>query len=317
MTTSGSVDFSMTRNEIITDSLMLLGVLGQEEAIRNEDLTTANRALNRLIKHFENQALHIWKRSEATVFLQKDQNKFTLGLGSTDHVTENYNQTSLSGDEASGQTIISVSSISGITINDYIGIVLSDGSTHWSTVSSIGVDTVTINDALTGDASSDAYVWTYTSKINKPLSIYNARRHEISSETDIEMNLISYEDYQNLPNKTTNSGTPIQWNYDRKTSVGYLYVWPIASNASYLMKITFAKPLEDFDSAGNTPDLPQEWYDALVYQLAVRLAPMYGMGGKQEFLILKGQADEILAQALAFDDEKTYITFKPDSRYAD
>jgi len=124
MATSSSVNFSMTRNEIITDALMLIGALGADEALQSTDIAIANRALNRLIKSFENQAIHIWKRSEATVFLQKSQEDYVFGTGSTDYATESYVQTTLSAAEASGQTVISVSSVAGITASDYVGIVM-------------------------------------------------------------------------------------------------------------------------------------------------------------------------------------------------
>lgn len=317
MATSGSVNFSMTRDEIISDALNALGVLGTGQSIEPDDLTKCNRALNRLIKWFENYALHVWKRSEFTLFLQQDQSEYQLGGSSSDHATESFDQTALSGDEASGQTVLSIDSNSGMTNGDYIGIVLDDGSTHWTTIVSSTSTTVTITDALADDASSDNIVFSYTSKINKPLDVYDVRRRLLIDDTDCRMKKFdSYEQYQGIPTKS-DSGTPYQWTYARLSPHGILYVWQPPEDASYILKVTYAKPIEDFDAASDTPDFPQEWYDVLVYGLAVRVAGMFGRTGTQQYQDCKSIYSDALVTALSFDVENGHVSIKPDPRLSD
>lgn len=69
--------------------------------------------------------------------------------------------TTVNGDEATGQTDITLTSATSIAVNDIIGIVLDTGFYWWSYVTSIaGAPTVTINDALPSQASTGAAVVT-------------------------------------------------------------------------------------------------------------------------------------------------------------
>lgn len=315
MSTSGSVNFSLSRNDIITEAVIQAGILGEEEAIQNSLLSRGNLLLNSLVKTYENSALHIWKKSEATLFLQVDQSEYILGSGSTDHATESYGSTAISADEASGQTVLSIDSNSDMSNGDYIGIELNDGTLHWSTIVSSTATTVTITDALTDDADVDNVVYFYTTKIDKPLDVYSIRRRTITTSTDITLgDALSYDDFQNLPNKTT-TGSVVQWHYQRKNSNGKLFVWPAPANIDYALKITYAKPLEDFDTASDTPDFPQEWYLLLIKELALLM-----MGpskrGSREYTTLFNEITLLKKEVLGFDTEKTYFKMKPDNFYA-
>jgi hypothetical protein len=311
MTTSNSTNFSMTRNEIITDALQGIGVLGEDESPTSSAVTSANRALNRIVKAFENQSSHVWKKKEATLFLQMDQESYTLGGSSTDHATGSFVQTTLSGAEALGQTALSVTSSTGMTAADYVGIVLDDGSIHWTTISVVNSSVlITITLALASAAASGNVVYSYTTKILKPLKIYGVRRHNVSDDSDIAINELSYEDYMNLSVKTT-SGTVCQYMYHRDNSDGTFYVWLSPDDADDVLKITYSPSFEDFDNTSDTPDFPQEWYDVLVLALEVRLARTYGKATGDFYSNLKADYNTSLATALAFDVEQTYITMVP------
>ena len=309
MATSSSTDFSMTRNEIIEDALHTLTVLGSEEALQDTDLAIGTRALNRLIKHWENKAIHIWKRTEALLFVQAGQSKYTLGTGMTDHCTETYVSTTLSANAAASASSITVTSTTGMTVGDYIGILLDSGSFHWTTISAIP-STVTLTTALPSAAASGKNVFTYTTNIAKPLNIYNARRYNMTSELEIMMTELAYDDYMNLPNKNTDSGTePLNYMYNRNLNTGDFYIWPQPQTVGALVKLTYAKPIQDFDNATDTPDLPQEWYDAIVLNLAVKLAHVYGKASGDSYNALKLDAMEALNDALSFDNDLNYVKF--------
>jgi len=315
MATSGSVNFSMTRNEIITDALEQISVLGEGETPSGPQLTKANRALNRIIKAFENSARHIWKLSEATLFTQVNQEVYTLGAGSTDHCTEHYVSTTLSGDEALGQTVLSVTSSTGMTAADYVGIVLDNDTIHWTTIVSVDSSTqITITLALASAAASGNNVYSYTTKINKPLDIVNARLRLMSTSIDIDLTKIDYDEYFRMPNKITNGGTTISWMFHRLNLISKFYVYPIPINSTHTINFSYFKPIEDFDSAGDTPDFPAEWYDYFVLALAIRLSPSYGILSTDEYVALQGEANAALMVALSFDNSKGAIRFSPDIR---
>lgn len=62
--------------------------------------------------------------------------------------------TTISINEASGQTVISVTSVSGFSANDTVRITLNDASIHQTTVASVGVGEITIDDALPSAADA-------------------------------------------------------------------------------------------------------------------------------------------------------------------
>lgn len=65
-----------------------------------------------------------------------------------------YAETTLSADEVSGETELSVTSNTGFSSGDSITIFLDNDETHLSTISSVGSGTVTISTALPSKASS-------------------------------------------------------------------------------------------------------------------------------------------------------------------
>lgn len=150
----------------------------------------------------------------------------------------------------------------------------------------------------------------------KPLKIIQAFNHNTSTNIDIPMRILTRDEYNRLGNKTI-TGNPIQIYYDPQNSYGDLYVFPTAdANAvSYnQIKIFYQRPFEDFDASTDEPDFPQEWYEAVTWGLAYRLAAEYQMPilHRQS---LKKDADEFRALALSFGTEEGSLFVRPDYRY--
>jgi hypothetical protein len=72
---------------------------------------------------------------------------------------------------------------------------------------------------------------------------------------------------------------------------------------------TYDRQIEIFENTLDKQDFPNEWSEAIVYQLAVRLAPRYGKIDK--LTILKPIADELLKKMESFDDEWGSIYLQP------
>ena len=82
-------------------------------------------------------------------------------------------------------------------------------------------------------------------------------------------------DYLNLPNKRT-SGTPVQFYYDPKIDHGLFFAWPAPTSTDTLIRGTYYRPLNIFDDADDSPDFPDEWLQALEYNLALLNASKFG-----------------------------------------
>ena len=311
MTTSGSINFNQTRDEIIYDALSMIRVVEFGESLSIDDINLGTRVLNRLVKSWQQQGVHLWKKKEATLFLAKDTNSYLLGGSSGTHATESYVSTALSADAAIGVTTLTVTSTTGMSTNDFIGVVLDDNTLFWATVNTVISSTsVSINNALLVAASSGNYIFSYTTKITRPLFILAARRFLVSSNQEIPMIVYSHEEYYELPNKTS-SGASTTVNYDPQLGSGIFKLWQTPSNIANLIKFTYGKSIEDFDSLSDYSDFPQEWLEAIVLNLATKLAYHYGKATAPDFQSLKQDAAMELERAKTFDSEPGSVFFQP------
>jgi hypothetical protein len=79
MTTSGTTTYSVTRNDIISASLRLLGVL-EEGAVPNAAaIENASMVLNLLIKDWMTDGIKLWTVNEIILPLVNTQNTYTIG----------------------------------------------------------------------------------------------------------------------------------------------------------------------------------------------------------------------------------------------
>jgi hypothetical protein len=117
-------------------------------------------------------------------------------------------------------------------------------------------------------------------------------------------------DYQALPNKTS-TGAVNQVFYDPQLTTGYLYLWLAQSSVEDLVKFTWWRPIEDFNAAGDNADLPQEWLQALIFNLSVVMAPEFGVP-TERLAPIKMMADEYLAEMKGFDRDGDSIVFGVD-----
>lgn len=276
---SGSVNFSINRDEIILGALRKLGVLSRGVTASAEDISEGSEALNLIVKQWMGNSdfapgLKVWTRKRGTIFPELNEHEYTLGPNG-DHATSSYTQTTLSADEAIGQTTLSITSTTNMANSDYIGIRCNDGSIHWSTVSSfVANTTVTIANALTVAAASGSTVYYYTTKLLMPLSIISLRRKNTSSSED-PLSKMQVDEYEAITDKSTN-GTPTRFLYESGKTDGLLFLDQGISDTTDVYPITFLRTVDDFDSASDTPDYPQIWYRPLMLQTSIDLAPERG-----------------------------------------
>jgi hypothetical protein len=263
-----------------------------------------------MLKSWQNQGIHLWTNQEATVFLS--ENTKTYSLGSTgDHASDNAHFTTLSGSEALGQTVLSTTDTSNISNNDVIGIVLDDDTIHWSTVSSKTSTTVTIGLGLVSAASSGNRVYSYTNNIStRPLKILKAWIRD-SNDTDIMCKVVSRDEYQSLPNKSTSSNRAIDIYYDPgRESTGTLYIWPPANDVTMTLHIDYRRSIQDFDSSTDTADLPVEGLEAVIAGLACAMCHK----GAAQYPGLEKDAEVALQKFLDSDHESSPVYIIPVTR---
>lgn len=316
MATSGTFTFGRNRDQIIKAALRRAGVIQEGETPSSDLVTDAAETLNVLVKHWQGPGgIQMWTVSEATLFLQQDQIQYILASSSSDHATESFVETTLSAAATSGASTFSVTSASGLAASQYIGIELDSGAYQWTTISSIASTTVTPAAALTGDAASGNRVVAYTTKLVRPLKIISARRYNYDSDIETPLHEMGRIEYRDMPNKTSES-TPTSFFYERRggaNATGLIYFWPQPSGVDDAVKMTVARPIQDFSAAGDDPDLPQEWIKAIIDGLAFELADEFDVP-EPRYTRLMNKASKSLSDVQWFEQELDEIYFVPDHR---
>lgn len=312
MAVSTSIDFNETLTEIITDALSLIQVAGVGQTISSEDYSLSQRALNRMLKAWQAQGIYLFGQTEGVLVPAASTAQYAMSSASTSAnvaVASDFFNTTLSAAEAAGQTVLSTTSTTNIAVSDKVGITLSDGTVQWTTLSSKTSTTMTVADALTGAASSGAYVYSFTTRMDRPVRILSARTYDPTSTNETPLTMLSREDYfSNTPNKLS-TGSPTSFYYDPQMTTGQLYVWPVQSTITQIIKFTYQRQITDVDATTDNIDFPQEWLDAVVYSLAVRLGPFFGK--HQEASALLPLASTFLSNAMDFDNETVSMTICP------
>lgn len=108
---------------------------------------------------------------------------------------------------------------------------------------------------------------------------------------ELPMWQLSQQEYFSLPNKDS-QGYPTQYYYDRQRDTATIYVWLSPDAYTGELRYTYRRIIDDIVNANDNLDLPQEWYKAIIYGLAVELIPQYGKADSGNAkLVLAGFAD--------------------------
>lgn len=95
-----------------------------------------------------------------------------------------------------------------------------------------------------------------------------------NNPNEIPVARINKDDYWNLPNKTF-AGRPVQYWLDRQVGDGaVMYLWPAPNEAAQFQQITALthRHIMDVGTLQNTLEIPQRWYEAIIWMLAKRVA---------------------------------------------
>lgn len=306
MATSGSIDFSMTRNDIISSAFRKLGLYAEGEEPTNQQITDAALDLNMMVKHWKTDGINLWCYENITLFPVIGQESYTLG---TAKATTSYNQTTVATAASSGASSIELTATTGAADTYNIGIELDGGSLQWTTISgALSGSTATLADTLTDDVAAGNRIYIYQTTANRPMRVLGAR-WEQSDGTETPLTESSRHDYENLANKDS-QGNPTQFYYNPKRDDGVIYIWQTFDSVREVVHLTTQRSIEDFDLSTDNPDFPQEWYLPLVYNLAAIVADDYYIP-EQKLNRIIAMADGLYDKVSGYDQEPASIQFVP------
>lgn len=306
MPTSGSIDFTVSRDEIITEALEQLGVLPEGGTANTDQLTSCARTLNMLVKAWQAEGLNLFALQRQYLVLSQSQEEYSLSATTSDVFStkrpEYYTVT--------GSTATTIDIDAGLETAAAAGDTLKVGTTVYTlaTAHSVGDTTLNLNGAVS--VSVDDQVVLVGAVANRPMRIINA----VSSDKDrniIPMTMWNRKEYSEQTIKDT-TGRTLQVYYDPQVAAGKLFVWPTSDKETDYLELWSQRTLEDFDSGTDNPDFPQEWYLALSFNLAALLVGKYGVPAER-IMDIKRQAEIEYSRASGFDVEGS-LYFEPDMR---
>ena len=312
MATSGSINFTAKRDDVIIEALELCGALGDGVSPTTSQITSCARTLNNLIKAWHNEGIGLDIAVRTFLFLQQNQKEYVLVGNGSDHYVSSHGATTMAAEASAGATEITVADASLISDGDVIGIFLIDNSMHWTTVNGAPVGSVvTLTDALPNTACSGAVVYFYTgisSTSNfRPVDILNVNNRS-TSNLDTRCSILTRPEYVGLANKSATGVVSQVW-YDRHSPEGNLYVYPTPDTSDRVLVIWIHKTPDDVDVATDDVEFPQEAYLALSFNLASLLSHKYGVD-PNTMDRLAARAKSLKDEIVGFDREGS-IRFTP------
>lgn len=136
---------------------------------------------------------------------------------------------------------------------------------------------------------------------------------------DTPLTDLSRQEYDELPRKAS-QGAPNSYYVDQQRTTTTLYLWPApdaGAAANTTIRYTYQRVMEDADDLNNDVDLPQEWLEALTYNLASRLILPFQMhiADPNGAALVRQTAGELYAALSADDQETASAFFQPAQRY--
>ena len=323
MATSGSYDYSRTAAQIIQAAYEDLGVVAPGGTVASADSTMALARLNMLTKQWQGNSdlapgLKIHSRQRVSLFLAKGQQSYLVGPASSDaRATTQYGRTTISAAEAAGQTTISITSNTDtttspgttvtMTASDIVGIELDNGTIQWTTISGTPASTMDVAVALTGAAAAGNYVWWFTSRAQRfPLIESAVLRDENNNDTPLPVYTeVRQYDLGVADKHADGQPTSILVEPLRIATRVTCNSQPTDVTSQIVMTVLY--PAEDYDTTSDDIAFPQEWFAALSWELALRLAPAKGRPWTKEMEMCRTQA---LTMARSLNPENSTAHFR-------
>lgn len=317
---SASFGLTFTRNELIKDVLLEMGVIGETQEPSPEDYAYCSRTLNLMIKAWMNKGATLWKIQEIAVPMIEGIPLYPIGPTAGYLATAGVTITD-GGSGSDGTYALGIADAGGGT-----------GATGTYTVSGGTITAVTITAAgsgyvtpilsfpsggVSGQDITIVPVGLTTSRIQRILDQGNFIRNNTTSY-DTPIYMISRSDYNILGNKSTNGTIPSQFWYDPAFTTtndnGNLRVFTVpGAGIDHTMHLVGQVIINDTTGASDLFDFPQEFLNVVKWGLCFECLTKYAVDDRTEARIEK-RFSKYEAEAFAYSVEEASTYFSMDNR---
>lgn len=148
-----------------------------------------------------------------------------------------------------------------------------------------------------------------------PLKLLGAYRQLIADETKTELGIYTRAEWLNIPTATT-EGAPLAVYFQPLKTTGLLSIWPLPDatwQADGQLLLDFHVAVTETTTGTDVLDFPDHWEQTMIYSLAQRLAPEYGVPIAERQLLTQ-DSERFRKEALDFSNEEGSVFLRPSQR---
>lgn len=263
MATSGSSNWTQTRDEIITRMLRKAQAIGVSETPTPSRIAQASDVLNSIVKNIQTDGVMLWTLDWVT-----------KTLTASNEVTG-----------TDGEVYTCIRSHTSATTNKPI--TGADWSTYW------------VKRGSTGGVWADTTAYTSVGDFDLETDLIAVEKAFIRRDgIDYQLDLKDFQNYGDVSDKALES-IPGMFYIDRGlTQHGYLF--PLPQDTDMVLHYQKIRHIEDFDASANTPDFPVRWILPLIYLGAADLGEDFDLEFIQ-VRDLRAQGTRLMKKALKFE----------------
>ena len=292
------------------------------QGISSEMIAVANEALYLILSSLANRGIQLWCIEKEILPLYEAVSEVPLPVGTVDILNANFRTlTELQGTETSNSTTVSVDFGEDTQVTN-IGVLFNGVSTGY--VVQTSPDGSTWTTVLTvADPGLVAGQWNWTDLQGTLAEQYcrvvatsgTLNQEDVffgNTPTEIPVARINRDDYSNLPNKTS-QGRPLQYWLNRQREYPIMNVWQVPNgDFTFAQIVCYVKRyIMDVGTMTQEIEVPQRWYDAIVYCLASKLAEELPSVDPQMLPILDQKRLRALKEAEDEERDNSPIYFTP------
>ena len=350
MSYSGTVGTTVINVQTLIDhGARRCGKLAEE--LTSEQLVSAKQSLFFLLSHLANIGINYWAINKKVFGLKADQYIYTMPLGCVDVLNVLYrtmNRPSGAYTSSAGGVVANVydsnvetycqqtSANGNISVNygptdpiyagsiGFLPYVAGGGSATWSIILEYSTDNTTWNtldDLGTVVVTDNQWIWTDIDP-GQSVPYYRIRAYNGTTlalrefyignnSREIQMSRLNRDDYTNLPNKNFTANQPYQFWFDRTIPQPTMYLWPTPSDPFIQMTVWYQRQIMDVGALTDELEVPQRWYEAVVFMLAHRMALELPQVAMDRVGYLEKMADRYYNEAEAEERDKSPIYLAP------
>lgn len=292
------------------------------QGVSAEQLQVAQENLYLILSDLANRGIQLWCIDKLILPLYENMAQVPVPVGTVDLLNTNLRTIQyLSGTTATTSTTSSVLFSTASTVTT-VGILWSaasqpfvieysaDGSA-WTTIETVANPSLVAGEWVWTDidGSVTALYWRVrvtTGTLGATIVNFG------NTPNEIVMARLNRDSYNNLPNKTF-QGRPLQFWLDRQLNQPFMYVWPVPSEEYTIAQVTtyIKRYIMDVGSLTQEIEVPQRWFNAIVYLLAAALAEELPTVDPTLIQILDQKAMRALNQAEMEERDNSPIYFTP------